>query len=71
MMAPLIERNASPDICCLLFVNNFYFTGVEVAARPARRHGMTGCGGSLRSDERRIRQPKPRSARCRWSVSDC
>jgi hypothetical protein len=24
MMAPLIERNASPDICCLLFVNNFY-----------------------------------------------
>jgi hypothetical protein len=34
MMAPLIERNASLDTCCLLFVNNFYFTGAEVAARP-------------------------------------
>jgi hypothetical protein len=69
MMAPLIERNAFPDICCLLFVNNFYSNGAEVAARPARRPGMTGCG-SRRSDERRVRQPKPPSVRCRLSVSD-
>jgi hypothetical protein len=43
MMAPLIERNASPDTCCLLLVNNFYFNGAEVEARPCaalRDHGL-------------------------------
>jgi hypothetical protein len=41
MMAPLIERNASPDTFCLFYVNKFYSRAFclklsAAAAPPAR-----------------------------------
>jgi hypothetical protein len=48
MMAPLIERNASLDTCCLLFVNNFYFYGSPLWGHAAGRASPArGAGGGV------------------------
>ena len=50
MMAPLIERNASLDTCCLLFVNNFYSDGTSILRRSDPDAGER---------QRRIKQNPP------------
>ena len=46
MMAPLIERNASVDTCCLLFVNNF---NSRVGTAQPWRAGSRATGAQVHS----------------------